>query len=152
MQCPQCNSNDTVSCPIAYDQGTSLSKSSSSVSGIVTSSGQPGVISGSGTTTTESHTPFAMRAAPPKMPFSIIGMGFFLAPVCIMIALFAHSLQFWLNCTFGIIGIWIVYAMVQDWRGHPIIKRREWEEWRHAMGEWQRTWICKSCGSKFFPR
>lgn len=150
MQCPKCSSNDTVSCPIAYEQGTTESTAESKVSGYVTGA-QSGYMTGSNTTTTTSQTAFARRAAPPIAPGWAwpLPLGI---PVTLLFALAAwlvsgHMWQFYEKLAYLSGFVTVVWFLAR----RPAYRRAR-DAYLTRLREWQNSWICRSCGAKFLPK
>lgn len=150
MQCPKCNSNDTVSCPIAYEQGSSVSTAQSRVSGYVHGA-QSGYMTGSNTTTTTSQTAFAKRAAPPIEPGGRWSLRLGI-PVTVLFAFLAWAVS-------G--NMWQMYEKLAYLSGLVTVVwfltrrpayRRARDAYLAQLREWHDSWICRSCGAKFLPK
>ena len=144
MQCPKCESDDVLLCSVAYEQGKSVTESKG------TSEGGDG--SGRFTADHESThttlTEFAKRAAAPELTtnslwYSLIGavVAYFVVP------------EFWR--TSGHVPQWVhllllafiavaIYRLATGYK-----KRRSEDDVRRAA--WERSWICKRCGTIFDP-
>lgn len=132
MNCPKCSSPDTVSCAMAFEQGTSTSKIAA----------VPGA--GGASREVTSHTAFAQRAAPPSGSWMGILVVLLLVSVGLTSAFLSSSgdpgpvaLIFPAAAVACIVGIVISFKRLPMHR-----ERRE---------QWSRSWICHRCGSVFQP-
>ena len=132
MNCPSCRSPDTVSCAMAYEQGTSTSKIAA----------DPGA--GHASREVTSHTAFAKRAAPPSGSFIGGWIIFFLVFVGIT-ALFLSSSGDPGNIAliFPAAAIACLVGIVISFKRLPVHQERR--------EKWGRSWICRRCGSVFAP-
>lgn len=151
MQCPKCSSNDTVSCPIAYEQGTVVSEATGNVSGFATMGTQSGYMTGSNTITTTSQTAFATRAAPPIAPGwpwpLLLGI-----PVTLLFALATwlvsgYMWQFYEKLAYLSGFVTVVWFLAR----RPAYRRAR-DAYLTRLQEWRDSWICRSCGAKFLPK
>lgn len=135
MKCPKC-SGEAVSCPVAYEQGTSRSESSGSID-MTVSGGQYQSYGGTQTTTTVTRTAFAERAAPPSpmIKGALAGILFF----GIAAALFDGG---W-SVACGIVAALFVAFLA--WRLISL------PSYFRERKNWEASWICGACGNIFVP-
>ena len=158
MQCPSCESQNVVSCPIAYDQGTVHTKSTSegstfsqgNVMGTGATVGSAMVSAQHSTRMTHNsvhRTAFAGRASPPSNPIwpPLKGISAAIGAL-IVLSLLDSVIPFppWIGIdAFAAIllcAVWAVFAFLRlpDYRA------------RHE--HWSKSWICGACGNIFVPK
>jgi hypothetical protein len=157
MQCPSCESQNVVSCPIAYDQGTVHTKSTSegstfsqgNVMGTGATVGSAMVSAQHSTRMTHNsvqRSAFAGRASPPSNPIWPPLKGIVAAIGALIVLSLLDSvipLPPWIGiAAFAAIllcAVWAVFAFLRlpAYRAH-----RE---------HWSKSWICAACGNIFVP-
>ncbi|WP_295637662.1 hypothetical protein [uncultured Methylibium sp.] len=129
MQCPSCQSSDTLKCEAAYEQGKSTA----------TVRANDGT---TGTVTTVSS--FAQRAAPPS-PWlketggtaAAVGVAYLVIDgISAMRGSTALAVLGWITVAFGLLFVWRLVALPKYFRKHS---------------EWERQWICRRCNKVFGP-
>jgi hypothetical protein len=146
MKCPKCESDDVLLCSVAVAQGTTTTQTKGHSEGGADGIGRvTSEYSGTQTTLTE----FAKRAAAPTPRLNgAIGMVAFaiIAYVVVPAAwrdLAHHTPPGWLNLVLLAAIAWSIYNLVN------IYRHRSEDEALHAA--WERSWICKRCGTIFDP-
>ena len=146
MQCPKCESEDVLLCSIALAQGTSVIKSKGSSEGGMDGGGR---LTANHESTATVLTEFARRAAAPASTTDSLWYSLIAAVVAWIVVpsawgdMTGHSPQ-WLYLLL-LAGIAIaIYRLVTGYK-----KRRSEDEGQRAV--WERSWICKRCGTIFEP-
>jgi hypothetical protein len=141
-------------CSIAHAQGTTKVQTTTQLSGttVGTVYGAQGVnaamLQHGGTQTTHStlQTEFAKRAAPPTNWFTVWSAQAVISAITVVAVYFLHSLAAFLG-VFELLAVpWLLVSLVGTVLTYP--KR---EGYARAAFDWQRTWICTRCGTKFIP-
>ena len=123
MQCPKCQSTDTLRCSVAHDQGT---------------------LAGTGF-----ETKFASRAAPPDsgifLTVTIVGLAVLIDGFVVGFFHYAvrKPMPGWLAMAliaFAVYAGWRIVKVVGGLPAHGA-----------AMARWRDSWICGRCGAKFVP-
>jgi hypothetical protein len=145
MQCPKCESDDVLSCSVAYEQGKSVIKTKGKSEG----GDGGGRFTADHESTHTVLTEFAKRAAAPESTTNSLWYSLFAAVAAYFIVpsvwhdFTGHRPQ-WLNLLL-LAGIAItIYRLVTGYK-----KRRSEDDGQRAV--WERSWICKRCGTIFDP-
>lgn len=148
--CPQCDSQQTVSFEMMYARGTSSGTITGST---VTFSGDIGITSGQ----FNSQTVLAGRVAPPVLPKMgcsmqiLIGIGAWLLGsvvgaviVSVMELIFGRSnAATLLAFSFILIGVFLICGLHFYKR---FIERKQMPVYREQLEEWSNSMICQRCG------
>lgn len=132
MQCPKCSSPDTVSCPMAFEQGTSTSKIAADPA------------TGQAAREVTSHTAFAQRAAPPGGSWMFQLIVILVVSIGLTVAFLSSSGNpgdFVL--VFPAIALACIVGIIISFRRLPMHRERR--------ERWSDSWICRRCGAVFQP-
>jgi hypothetical protein len=144
MQCPKCESDDVLLCSVAHDQGKTTHQIKGTSNGAVGGQRTTGDHSSTGTSITE----FARRAAPPQPAFDRAILNVIAAVAAFIILPSAlkdltHSHANWAYYPLLACIAFTIYRLTVAAKDKPLDRaRRE---------EWERSWICKRCGTIFDP-
>lgn len=149
MDCPKCNSDDTVRCKTAYEQGNVTTKSSGGNLHI----GRIGMTS---TQTSE----FAKHCRPPKKPKAVgeyIFSAFWLfvigcAPMFLAVIFLVepNDLSPWIPIGIGAVGLLFWSGVVNCYFLWGKYKREERDKDIYAYLNYDYKWICKRCGETYY--
>jgi hypothetical protein len=146
MQCPKCESDDVLLCSTAYEQGKSVVKRKGKIEGGMDGGGR---ITADHESTETVLTEFAKRAAAPELTtnslwYSLIGavVAFFVVP-SVWHDFTGHNPQWLYFLLLAAIAV-AIYRLVTVYK-----KRRSENDAQKAA--WERSWICKRCGTIFDP-
>ena len=138
MQCPACSGTNVLKCAVAYQQGTTTG----------TAKGD-GVHDANMTVTT--ITDFAKSAAPPSsgIKAALLWTALWLAIAWIFTTPMlrfssggpSSNTPAYIAGTLAAIG-----ALALAWFIKSLPKHNQ------AVSQWQKSWICRSCGEKFIPQ
>lgn len=159
MECPNCQSQDVYKCSVAYEQGTSVSKTTGTSSGTSQGIGvvgqaayiQSGTHNAAHSSTTTTRSEFARRAAPPKNWFFIslstsIAAGVVLLAMALLINLVQSLETLW-----GILAL--ISGVILALSAPVLIVTYFFRAKFDAADErWRQSWICGRCGSIFVPQ
>jgi hypothetical protein len=143
MHCPRCHSDNTQLACLIYAEGTQHASSSSKT------------VFGSVHASSTAQTPLAAMCAPPEplsvaMPDKIAGI--FITPPILMLFFFSWFGGFSKGLLLA--SLWLLLVLSPIWGVAMFISFRRKRHNKTVMParleQWQRSWFCKKCATRFY--
>lgn len=152
FQCPSCGTTDVMKCSVAYEQGKTSGKTSSSGVGLgVTMSGKVGVGVGSSSGKVNSITDFAQKCAPPERPKGCVALGC-LGMVVISVIVSSLGGVLWKKGSDEGTVFWVILVIIMIALLLKYVHPKEDKEYQSKVSDWDSKWVCMRCSSFFKPR